>query len=147
MLEPEEAAPLKKPAAVVGTTIIFGILSFLMFALPIGAEDATGMSSLVPKVMCTVAFIGALSGTVVGRRVVIAMMLLLLVSSFYGFLAAIRQFGASPGSALVTAAIAALPVAWFYWYVFGAPSRAYFQALRKENQRVAANNSLQGRRP
>lgn len=147
MLAAEDGAPLKKPAAVIATTVICGILSFLTFVLPIGAEDPTGMASLIPKIMFTVAFIAAISGTVGGRRVIIAVMLLLQVSSVFGFLAAIRQFSNNAGGALATAVLAALPVAWFYWYVFGAPSRAYFLALREKNLRVAANNSLQARRP
>ncbi|GAA5784742.1 hypothetical protein [Chitiniphilus shinanonensis] len=124
-----ESKKINKPPVVIVTTVVLGVLSFLSYLLGGYPLDLTGMLSLVQKVIFTLGFIGALSGTIVGRRIVIAVLAFLLLGSCAGFLAAFGMFVQAPGTALFVFVLSVLPVVWFYRYTFGLASKRYFQEV------------------
>lgn len=138
-----ESENLKRPLVLIVTTVIFGVLSFAAFVAPGVSSDPTGLAALLRKVTSLAAFIGALSGTLWGRKIVIGVFLLLLFSSGSGFYGAFQRFPEDAVGASIMASVATLPVLWFYWYTFGAASRRYYQEVRARSH----DHSQEERRP
>ena len=138
-----ESENLKRPLVLIVTTVIFGVLSFAAFVAPGVSSDPTGLAALLRKVTSLAAFIGALSGTLWGRKIVIGVFLLLLFSSGAGFYGAFQKFSEDAVGAAIMASVATLPVLWFYWYTFGSASRRYYQEIRARSH----DHSQEERRP
>jgi uncharacterized membrane protein len=122
---------LKKPITVKITVLLFGLLAFLSWvALGSSAPGTTNtLVALLRAIPATLAFVGVLSNTKLGRAVAVAVLLLLCLSGAFGLLAAFQSYATSPALALVAAAVVVGIFVWAAFYTFGASTRAYYSAV------------------
>lgn len=93
---------------------------------------------MLRAVVINVAFVAAISGTRLGRKVVIAFLALLAAIACFGIYMGVQIFPKSLWQALVTWLLSAAWIAWFCAYTFGKPARAYFASLRAPDSEPTA---------
>ncbi|WP_310446978.1 hypothetical protein [Thiobacillus sp.] len=122
---------VKKPVAVKITVILFGLLAFLSWVALGRSEPGTSntLAAVLRAFPATLAFIGVLSNTKLGRQVAVAVLFLLCLGGVFGLLAAIKSFASSPVLAIVGVAMVIGIFLRAGFYVFGASTRAYYSAV------------------
>jgi len=136
------ATNLQRPITVKITVGLFGLLAFLSW-VALGSSEPNTTSTLVAllrAIPATLAFLGVLSNTKVGRAFAIAALFLLCLSGVFGLLAAFQSFSTSPALAVVAVALVMGIFVWGAFYTFGASTRAYYSTvfeIKRANPRSA----------
>jgi uncharacterized membrane protein len=122
---------LQRPITVKITVVLFGLLAFISWVAIGSSEPGTTntLVALLRAIPATLAFVGVLSNTKVGRAFAVVVLLLLCLSGVFGLLAAFQSFATSPALAGVSVAVVVGIFVWAAFYTFGTSTRAYYSAV------------------
>ena len=123
--------PLRRPLVVTTTIVLLGLVSFLS-AISFGQSTdgpAQSVAWLLRTVATTAAFIAALSGSKLGRRLVIAWFAIFCAGAAFGIPVAIQSLAANPFPSIAALILIAAFYFWAYSYSLGSASRSYYAAL------------------